>query len=279
MMMNQPKAIKLETRNWLDLPSDVTANILHRVGVEDVLVNAQNICTAWREICKDPAMWRVVYMDAFTMFCIRYTEMYKHVIDRSQGQLVDVTIVEICNNEILEYIANRFSQLKRLTVECFDSYMKENWTVSLKKFPLLEELSVDAIDVKDVDIVTAGLYCPMLKKLKLNQAFFRCRDEYFRYWVERRGFWDDQDIVDDEIAMGVGQHLHELTHLELMGSTMSNEGLKMILDGCHQLLTLDLRGCYLINLDGDLGRRCLQQIKCVKRPNDAVDEFTCTTVG
>ncbi|MFS8012535.1 putative F-box domain-containing protein [Helianthus anomalus] len=50
--------MKQEKKNWLDLPSDVTFNILNRIGMVDILENAQKVCTAWRKICKDPTMWR-----------------------------------------------------------------------------------------------------------------------------------------------------------------------------------------------------------------------------
>ncbi|KAJ0841944.1 putative F-box domain-containing protein [Helianthus annuus] len=59
---------KQEERNWLDLPSDVTANILNRIGMVDILENAQKVCTAWRKICKDPPMWRVINMNDIPIF-------------------------------------------------------------------------------------------------------------------------------------------------------------------------------------------------------------------
>ncbi|XP_076915322.1 putative F-box/LRR-repeat protein 22 [Bidens hawaiensis] len=37
------------TRNWSELPSDLTINILQRLGVVDRLENAQKVCTAWRK--------------------------------------------------------------------------------------------------------------------------------------------------------------------------------------------------------------------------------------
>nr|KAJ0227464.1 hypothetical protein LSAT_V11C100004190 [Lactuca sativa] len=99
--------VKQQTRNWLDLPQDVMANILYRVGVYDILENAQK-------------------------------EMCKHAVDRSQGQLVDITICDFVNEELLGYIANRSSQLKRL--EFVGGDICKNWVAFLKKIPLLEEL-------------------------------------------------------------------------------------------------------------------------------------------
>ncbi|KAJ0561129.1 putative F-box domain-containing protein [Helianthus annuus] len=115
--MDQQKAINLKLkrpkRNWLDLPSEITANILHRIGVFDIFQSAQKVCTTWREICKDPAMWRVIYVDAsFDTNANRaFEEMCKRAVDRSQGQLVDITIVQFRNEEIIEYIANRYGSL------------------------------------------------------------------------------------------------------------------------------------------------------------------------
>ncbi|MFS7945902.1 putative F-box domain, leucine-rich repeat domain superfamily, F-box-like domain superfamily [Helianthus anomalus] len=255
--------VKRPKRNWLDLPSEITANILHRIGVFDIFQNAQKVCTRWREICKDPAIWRVIYVDASfdTKANRAFEEMCKRAVDRSQGQLVDITIVRFRNEEILEYIANRSSQLKRLTIACCDDFSHRIWTKCLVKFPLLEELSLYATNISAEGIETAGRYCSKLKTLKVNQ-------ENYRYWDYcSDGEFEPNDFRDDWIATAIGENLHELRHLELIGSPMTNEGLKMILDGCRHLELLDLRRCLFIHLGGDLWKRCLQQVKCVKLPN------------
>ena len=95
------------TRNWLDLPSDVTANILSRVGVYDILENAQKVCTAWYEICKDPATWRVINVD-YRELSSKNEDFFKQAVDRSQGQLIDITIHNHCDDESLEYVAARY---------------------------------------------------------------------------------------------------------------------------------------------------------------------------
>ncbi|KAF5770754.1 putative F-box domain-containing protein [Helianthus annuus] len=94
---------KQEERNWLDLPSDVTANILNRIGMVDILENAQKVCTAWRKICKDPPMWRVINMNDIPIFGAKLSrvEMCEHAVDRSQGQLVDITIVFLYDAEFM----------------------------------------------------------------------------------------------------------------------------------------------------------------------------------
>ncbi|GKD44929.1 F-box protein SKIP19-like protein, partial [Tanacetum coccineum] len=95
-------------RNWLELPSDVTSNILYRTGVIDILENGRKVCTTWRKICKDPAMWRVINMNnpSYSNEMPHLKEMCKHAVDRSQGQLVDITIVDFGDDELLRYVAD-----------------------------------------------------------------------------------------------------------------------------------------------------------------------------
>nr|GEV36253.1 F-box domain, leucine-rich repeat domain, L domain-like protein [Tanacetum cinerariifolium] len=64
-------------------------------------------------------------------------ELCKNVVDRSQGQLVDITIIGFCDDELLEYVADRPSQLRRLEIG-FSIYAINHLTKALKKFPLLE---------------------------------------------------------------------------------------------------------------------------------------------
>nr|GMD83297.1 F-box protein SKIP19-like [Ipomoea batatas] len=44
---------------WVDLPPELTANILQRLSAVDIFHSAQ-VCSAWRRICEDPSMWRYV---------------------------------------------------------------------------------------------------------------------------------------------------------------------------------------------------------------------------
>nr|XP_043638344.1 putative F-box/LRR-repeat protein 23 [Erigeron canadensis] len=210
-----------QNRDWLDLPSDVTANILQRLGVPDIIQNAQRVCTVWRRICKhDPAM------------NILFTLLTKSV-----------------------FRLWRTRQIRRLELVFHHGDVQ---SIPLMRYSFLEELNLYSTGVytKKEFIETAGRYCTMLKTLKVNKSPFK-------------GY----SIGDaNEIAIAIGENLHELRHLELIGSCMHNNGLQAILDGCHRLETLDLRKCILINLYEDLGRRCLEQIGSVKLPNDSLED-------
>ncbi|KAJ0704964.1 putative F-box domain, leucine-rich repeat domain superfamily, F-box-like domain superfamily [Helianthus annuus] len=249
--------LKQEKRNWLDLPSDVTANILNRIGMVDILENAQKVCTAWRKICKDPAMWRVINMNDIkgTSAEVLAVKMCKHAVDRSQGQLVDITIVSTYDAELHLYVADRTSELRRLEMAHLFFFGKLT-TVALMKFPMLEELNLYEIRISKEEIETVGRYCPMLKTLKVNQ----------------RGYIGSLTRYN-EIAIAIGQNLLGIRHLELIGNKMRNVGLRVILDNCHHLETLDLRECFRIDLKGDLGKQCSKQIKYLKLPNDSLEDY------
>ncbi|GJQ93883.1 putative leucine-rich repeat domain-like protein [Tanacetum coccineum] len=125
VMMASTSKSNLRNRDWSELPSDIMSNILSRLCINDILENAQKVCTAWRKVSKDPAMWRVINMN--DLFDPNESDEYyyvedededekaeeeedekaeeveskreisrekvcKHLVDRSQGQLVDLTL-------------------------------------------------------------------------------------------------------------------------------------------------------------------------------------------
>nr|XP_043630209.1 putative F-box/LRR-repeat protein 23 [Erigeron canadensis] len=210
-------------------------------GLESARISAKTsgIC---KDICKDPAMWRVIYVDAPLYPGARQTreETCKYVLEKSQGHLVDLTVVNSHDWELLLHVSERSSQLKRL------------------KFALLEELSLFNTPILIRGIEKAGKYCKLLTTLKLNQ-----KPDPYSGWNE--------DYIEDGIATAIGECLPGLRHLELIGNNMSDYGLKEILDGCPHLESLDLRGCYYIKLKGALRKRLLQSIKNLKRPRDSLE--------
>nr|GEU51315.1 hypothetical protein [Tanacetum cinerariifolium] len=163
-------------RSWLDIPSEIMADIFSRIGVIDLLENAQ------KAVC------------------------------RSQGQLVDLAMLDFCNGDFLFCFADRSSQLRSLDISCSSRYLGDISTESIQK---------------------VGCHCPMLEALKMNKAVvFGSRD------------WEEGRIYNDTtIAIAIGENMRELKHLELFGNNMLNDGLKVILDGCPHIESLDLRQC------------------------------------
>ncbi|KAK3039746.1 hypothetical protein RJ639_027403 [Escallonia herrerae] len=97
-------------RDWLDLPHELTATILRRLGAIEILENAHKVCTTWRNVCKDPAMWSTVDMRNAGDLGYASADLVKmamHAVDRSCGQLVDINIEHFGGDDLLKHIGNR----------------------------------------------------------------------------------------------------------------------------------------------------------------------------
>lgn len=130
----------------------------------------------------------------------------------------------------------------------------------MKKFPLLEELHLYYITITKEAIETIGRSCRALKSFKLNNQV--CRHPYIEY---------------DEEAIAIAENMPELHQLQLFGNKMTNEGLEAILNGCRHLESLDLRRCLNVHLGGDVGKRCSQQIKYLRHPQDPIEGYGLDT--
>ncbi|KAJ7969051.1 F-box protein [Quillaja saponaria] len=241
--------------NWLELPRDLITTILLKLGAIEILTSAQNVCSLWREICMDPLMWRAIDMHNLgDLLDIPYglEIMCRHAIDRSCGQLVDINIEYFGTDELLKYITDSTSQLRRLQLRMCNNISDEGLIVAVRKLPLLEELEISYCSFSTDPLGTVGHSCPLLKSLRLNnkgslRAHLECNEE----------------------ALAIAESMHGLRHLQLFGNKLTNDGLLAILDGCPELESLDLRQCFYVSLGGNLGRRCVEQIKDLKLPDDS----------
>ncbi|XP_009800144.1 F-box protein SKIP19 [Nicotiana tabacum] len=247
---------------WVELPREITADILLRLGAIEILQNAQRVCSTWWNVCHDPIMWRDIDMGNDSTVDIDDNDldwMCRVAVNRSQGQLLKINIEHFGNNDLLKYIAERSSQLRHLRLVSCDEISDGGLAAVAKNFPLLEELHIYLAVISEADIVAIGRSCSQLKSFTLNNIRFR-------------GFRNLHFNVNDE-ALAIAGNMPELRRLALFGNNLTNEGLRAILDGCRRLESLDLRHCYSIDLEGDLGKRCRQQIKDLKCPRDSTSGY------
>ncbi|KAG8387166.1 hypothetical protein BUALT_Bualt03G0224900 [Buddleja alternifolia] len=152
---------------WIELPGELTANILRRLGMVEVLKSAQKVCTTWRKVCQDPSMWRVIHMknpvhDRPVGYNLK--NLCQHVVNRSRGQLIDIHIEHFGDDHMLHHIARRSSKLNRLTLACCYRISSKGLIKALQKLPQLEELHLSVmplITARDIGTIRAS--CPTLK--------------------------------------------------------------------------------------------------------------------
>ncbi|XP_015084077.1 putative F-box/LRR-repeat protein 23 [Solanum pennellii] len=217
------------------------------------------------KVCHGPAMWRVIdlkYESHFSrMSLVLYMlldRMYRIAVDRSQGKLLIISIQNFGSRELLNYIAKRSSQLRYLKlVKCFN--IAGGLAVAAKNLPLLEELHIHLTFISEEDIESVGRYCPLLNSFTLNASEYDTPVNLIS--------------ADDGQALDIAKSMPELRHLALIANTLTNVGLEAILDGCPHLLSLDLRCCYNIDLEGDLGKRCREQIVDRKQPCASCQDY------
>ncbi|KAL2895969.1 F-box protein SKIP19 [Bienertia sinuspersici] len=250
-----------KTPNWLELPDDVWTLILSKLCTIDIIENVQKVCMLFRKICKQPSMFKIVDMtvpDAYMHLPYDVNVMTRFIVDRSCGCLVDIYLEYVCDDDTLMYIVERSKNLKHLRVGHYIYISDEGLTEAVKKLPELEELEIIICSFSEDTIETIGHACPSLKSFSLNGVASKHRRCH--------------KLVVNEEALAIAKSMPNLRKLQLIGSWMSNVGLKAVLDGCPLLESLDLRACFGIDLSGDLGKRC-EKIKHLRLPCDSTADY------
>ena len=97
---------------WIDLPEDLTVNILQRLDVVEILESAQNVCATWWRITKNPVMWRVINFTCRLFVGYKANNIFRCAVDRSQGQLLELKFSGIrVDVDLLDYAAERYNSL------------------------------------------------------------------------------------------------------------------------------------------------------------------------
>ncbi|RID43383.1 hypothetical protein BRARA_I00247 [Brassica rapa] len=205
------------------------------LGSIDILENAQKVCTSWRRVCKDTAMWRKIDMRNSGDLVLNLEMMCRHAVDRSQGGLVEIDIWHFGTDSLLNYIADRSSNLRSLRLAMCSPITTDGLTEATVKLPLLEELEVSYCSLSGESLKIVGQSLPNLKTLKLN-----------RIGLLRPRYESDID------ALAIAETMHGLRFLQLFGNILTNGGLSAILDNCPNLEHLDLRHCLNVYNVGDL---------------------------
>lgn len=239
--------------NWLELPIDLTKNILQRLDTVDLVTSARNVCPLWWNVCKDPLMWRTIHMtkrvSPFDFRCLE--KICRCAIDLSCGHLEEIAVDSFGPDELLEYMAHRTSRLRRLQLFCCKDISDKGLIDFVWKFSLLEEFDITYNRNLSKSLETIGANCPLLKSLNLCRRLvsFCCNES------------------DDEV-FAIAKTMPGLCHLKLSGILLNNFGLLSILHGCPHLDSLDLQDSLCLPLTEDLRKRCHEQIKVFQLPNN-----------
>ncbi|KAL5066961.1 hypothetical protein RYX36_017848 [Vicia faba] len=243
--------------NWLELPRDVTLNILQRLRTVEIITSACLVCPLWWNFCKEPCIWRTIrmHMSLYSHYDNEdLVKMCRYAVLKSCGQLEEIYISSFGNDELLEYITNSATQLRRVGLVQFDYLSEEAFIEAVKKLPLIEELDVsNNIYLSKVSFEVVGSYCPLLKSLKYGR-----------------------DVLSENAeAFVIAKTMPGLRSLTVSGIVLSSDGIVAILNGCPLLESLDLRYCSSMYPTESLRKRCCEQIKIFMPPMLEDCDFYC----
>ncbi|KAH6832015.1 hypothetical protein C2S53_000176 [Perilla frutescens var. hirtella] len=218
---------------WTELPLDVTAAIMQRVGTKEILQSVQKVCATWREVCRNPVTWRVINIRNSDPLRARECNIIcRCAVHRSQGQLIDLTMENFGDDDLIGHIAERSSNLRRLTIACAGglyNILGTALTRAVTELPTLEELHLLIPFYIDIgDLGSIGISCPMLKSFTFNRRFSQGNKD----------------------TLAIAENMPNLCHLRLFCNGLDNDELQAILDGCPHLKSLDLRRCRGVDLGG-----------------------------
>ncbi|CAJ2640722.1 unnamed protein product [Trifolium pratense] len=247
----EAEAESTKVPNWLELPRDITENILLRLDTIDIVKSVCLVCPLWWNIFKDPLMWQSIHMTNFKRLSyIDLRKICRYAVERSRGHLLDIDIKYFGTEDLLQYIAQNGSNLRSMQLVSCIFNSDEGFCEAVRKFSRLEELNISLCDnISDDSLEVIGISCPLLKSLKFN----RCRGSPI--W---RGLDSDAFIISETMS--------RLRCLEIKRNPLTDVGLVAILDKCPLLEYLDIQDCYNLSLGESLRKRCIEQIKDLRLP-------------
>lgn len=179
----------------------------------------------------------------------------RHAVERSSGALIEIEIHHFASDDLLRFIADRCGNVKILRLVHCSRVSDECLSELAPKFCFLEELDLSYSGFLKETIEQMGRCCPLLISFKLNDKFYR-----------------SLQVGCDEEALAIAKTMPGLQRLQIFGNSLTNEGLRAILDSCSRLEMLDMRHCFNFS-DCDLGRRCLERMKDFRAPNDSTADY------
>ncbi|CAO2187306.1 unnamed protein product [Urochloa humidicola] len=252
-------------RDWSELPVDALSSVFAKLGAVEILMGASLVCRSWLHAAGMPELWRSVDMASHKFVEVLDSDalsaMAKVAVDRSGGQLELFAGKRFVNDELLKYIGDRASSLKRLRlISCYDVSNK-GLAEAITKFPLLDELELSLCSNIHERYVfeTVGRSCRKLTR------FRRSENRIHRYGHSTRYIYKDME------AMGIAT-MAELRSLRLFGNSLTNAGLAAILDSCPRLESLDVRHCFNVKMDDALRAKCAG-LKTLRLPDDSIDDY------
>eukprot|EP00250_Pteridium_aquilinum_P008553 c18030_g1_i1 orf=558-1556(-) len=236
---------------WADMLPDALAKIFSRLSLEDMLSNIPRVCRTWRRASHDAVCWQKVDLDEWSQGRKPETleKMLVFLMNRSRGCLREICAPKLSNDNMLRVIAWSGSPLRVLRIP--QSIVTEDCMCQLAShFASVTFLDVSGCILTRASVESFGKHCRLMTRLNLNM--------YPQQSSNR--------TVGDDMAFAIAQYMPQLKHLEMAYGTLTNTGLKAVLEKCTSLEHLDLRGCWLLNIEENFVQEARKRFKVFHSP-------------
>ncbi|KAF8097501.1 hypothetical protein N665_0286s0012 [Sinapis alba] len=270
--------------DWTELTQECLLDIFSRLSLEERWTGPMFVCKTWMNACQDRSVNSVFDLEAKFQslpgsiswwwgpeFGDKIDSVLRSVVDWSEGGLKEVR-VRHCTNSSISYIAERCPNLEVLSVKYCPKVTDDSMLKIALMCPKLKELDISfSYKISCVCVDMVGKNCKNIQTFKRNLM-----DPAEVTRLERTSSVPSNYLKDPSIfliygnidAHVIGKHMHQLKHLELRFSTLSNNGLAQLCEGCSNLEYLDLLGCSKLTNDGVINSISnLKHLKEIKKPS------------
>ncbi|KAK1378111.1 F-box domain-containing protein [Heracleum sosnowskyi] len=244
----------MEERKWEDMSTDCLANIFGRLDIESRLLHIPAVCKHWYRAVQNPLCWEKLDFRAIDSES-KLSQLMKIVANHSERCAISHVLVHFCTTKDLIQLSEACPALKTLELHTFLDCVPLNVVVpSFKgRWKNLEFISID--DSGDSIVELIELVC-------IHSTSFT-------------GLRIGGGDIYDYAAYKIVSLLPKLKYLAINHAILEKKNLLLILQGCRELVFLDVRNCIGFQEDDEEILKLSSVIKSFRCDGSKAQDPTC----
>ncbi|KAJ9567825.1 hypothetical protein OSB04_003791 [Centaurea solstitialis] len=253
-----------EAKNWANLPPDVLGLIFNKFCFKEKLLIFPRVCKSWNHaVLGRPNCWQTIDLldwslpREYSSSDHDIDKMLRFLVTRASAAFQEIVIGNIQNDLTFSFFIDHSRSLRTLEIpwsNVSDSIV-EHVAEKLSGVTRINLSYCRNIRVRGIRAI--GENCKSLVGLKRNKHPF------------------DISCVKVEEATTIAATMPKLKHLELTFNYFDMENVEKIIESCHELKFLDIRGCSYVHLNHGWLQKCAPKVM-VLGPNinhrDRIDD-------
>ncbi|XP_042507486.1 F-box protein SKIP19-like [Macadamia integrifolia] len=232
--------------------------VFERVGLESLLFDVPLVCKSWYKATHNPQCWTNLDFSTilFKSAMLRFSQpmmkpsdfminFFKIAVNRSCRSATQLALPVGCTPEALRYVSQEFPNLRVLDVGT------ELWDYGNWDEKILDRVDVNLLHLKCVELLNRDFpkfiakwkYLEHLSLLSIPRDSFKEILRQISLSCKNFSGLSTTGTVGTEEALAIATSLQKIRYLKLSGSFLPKNSLKVILEGCKNLVLLDARNC------------------------------------